>query len=172
VRLLPVAYAVLFLRLLVHSLRGVCGDWLEEEEGGDEIEKKLGDSHGINSDNNRIDPRKPGAVASSSSFSAGENEPQSVDSLVYSDEQVKRASGWIEALLDGHFNSIALKANSDSSTRRALFQAMRIVSSADKAAQQLQQLLGQWSHIYRVVHHKGEQVKPPPGLYEIEQITL
>jgi hypothetical protein len=89
-----------------------------------------------------------------------------------SDEQMKRAATWAEALLDGHFSALAMHAVAHPATRRALTCAMEAISGAEEAAEQVQSTLGLWTHISRVVHNGGQQVKPITSLYQVEHLDL
>jgi hypothetical protein len=89
-----------------------------------------------------------------------------------SDEQMKRAATWAEALLDGHFSALALHAVSHPATRRALTCAMEAISGAEEASEQVQSALGLWTHISRVIHNGGQQVKPITSLYQVEHLDL
>ena len=95
-----------------------------------------------------------------------------IDNISVADEQLKRAATWVEALLDGHFSGLALHAIGHASTRRALMQAMNVVTGAAEAAEHVQGALGLWTHISRVVHNGGQQVKPITSLYQVEQLDL
>lgn len=88
------------------------------------------------------------------------------------DEEIKRAATWAEALLDGHFSALALHAVSHAATRRALTYAMGTISGAEDSSELVQSTLGLWTHITRVIHNGGQQVKPITSLYQVEQLDL
>lgn len=88
------------------------------------------------------------------------------------DEHMKRAAVWVEALLDGHFSALALHAVSHAATRRALTYAMTTIRGAEEAAEQVQTTLGLWTHINRIIHNGGQQVKPITSLYQVEHLDL
>lgn len=88
------------------------------------------------------------------------------------DEEVKRAATWAEALLDGHFSALALHAVGHAGTRRALTYAMGTISGAEDGSELVQSTLGLWTHITRVIHNGGQQVKPITSLYQVEQLDL
>jgi hypothetical protein len=89
-----------------------------------------------------------------------------------SDEQMKRAATWAEAVLDGHFSALAMHAVAHPATRLALTCAMEAISGAEEAAEQVQSTLGLWTHISRVIHNGGQQVKPITSLYQVEHLDL
>jgi len=88
------------------------------------------------------------------------------------DEEIKRAATWAEALLDGHFSALALHAVGHAGTRRALTYAMGTISGAEDGSELVQSTLGLWTHITRVIHNGGQQVKPITSLYQVEQLDL
>ena len=93
-------------------------------------------------------------------------------SAAVTDEQLKRAITWTEALLDGHFSALALHAVSHAATRRALTGVMSTISGAEDAAENVQAALGLWTHVGRVIHNGGQQVKPITSLYQVEHLDL
>lgn len=92
--------------------------------------------------------------------------------VAVTDEHMKRAAVWVEAVLDGHFSALALHAVSHAATRRALTYAMTTIRGAEEAAEQVQTALGLWTHINRIVHNGGQQVKPITSLYQVEHLDL
>ncbi len=88
------------------------------------------------------------------------------------DEQVKRAATWAEALLDAHFSAMALNANRHEPTRFALRRALETVGSADVCCQEVESVLGLWTHISRVIEAGGVHVPPSTALYSVEQLRL
>lgn len=88
------------------------------------------------------------------------------------DEEIKRAATWAEALLDGHFSALALHAVGHAGTRRALTYAMGTINGAEDGSELVQSTLGLWTHITRVIHNGGQQVKPITSLYQVEQLDL
>eukprot|EP00597_Dinobryon_sp_UTEXLB2267_P006192 CAMPEP_0170067168 /NCGR_PEP_ID=MMETSP0019_2-20121128/6620_1 /TAXON_ID=98059 /ORGANISM="Dinobryon sp., Strain UTEXLB2267" /LENGTH=641 /DNA_ID=CAMNT_0010274497 /DNA_START=501 /DNA_END=2426 /DNA_ORIENTATION=- len=91
---------------------------------------------------------------------------------LYSDEHVKRAVAWMEAIIDGHFATIALNVVVDESTRKGLMVALQAVVNADEAAAETEDLLGLWTHVDRVVRLGSQQARPRLGLFQVEKLVL
>eukprot|EP01035_Chromulina_nebulosa_P020500 gene20500-26594_t len=76
------------------------------------------------------------------------------------DEHIKRAVSWMEAILDGHFSAIALnvcRVMLDEPTRKGLTAALKVVMHADVAATGVEDLLGVWTHISRIITHGSQE---------------
>ena len=97
------------------------------------------------------------------------------DSYLYphiTDLHVKRTISLVEAILDGHFSSLAIHAADHIPTRRALINIMTAITGAVEASEKLEALLGIWTHINRVIYEGSQQSKPITSLYQVERITL
>lgn len=88
------------------------------------------------------------------------------------DLHVKRTITLAEAILDGHFSSLAIHAADHIPTRRALINIMTAITGAVEASEKLETLLGVWTHINRVIYEGSQQSKPITSLYQVERITL
>lgn len=146
VRLLPLPCAVLLLQVVTHFLRGLCSTTAiaAEDEGSSSVSVQV-----------------PVLAVGKVHLHA-----------YVTDEEIKRAATWAEALLDGHFSALALHAVGHAATRRALTYAMGTISGAEEGSELVQSTLGLWTHITRVIHNGGQQVKPITSLYQVEQLDL
>eukprot|EP01038_Epipyxis_sp_PR26KG_P012920 gene12920-17315_t len=90
------------------------------------------------------------------------------------DDQIKNCIVWIESLLDAHFTSYALDCMGDSYVRNTLIALMETMKMTclNEIMNDMEDVMGTWSHIVRVVQHKSEQVKPMPEIYQIETLQL
>ena len=66
------------------------------------------------------------------------------------EEQVRRAVVWAEALLDSHFSAIAIHAHSDAATRLALRGLLEILAAAGDGVEPLESALAACSHAHRM----------------------
>ena len=142
VRVLPLPCAVLLLQVVTHFMRGLCAAASDNDES-------LLAAHVPVLDSSKVHLH-----------------------AYVTDEEIKRAATWAEALLDGHFSALALHAVSHAATRRALTYAMSTISGAEDSSELVQSTLGLWTHITRVIHNGGQQVKPITSLYQVEQLDL
>jgi hypothetical protein len=88
------------------------------------------------------------------------------------DREITRACGWVEALLDAHFSSLALNAISHQSTRQALAAALECIASAEQIMEQVEGTIGLWGHISRASKQGTTSIGPPSGLYRLESVTF
>jgi hypothetical protein len=95
-----------------------------------------------------------------------------VSTASFNDEHVRRAITWAEALLDAHFSAMALNASYHGPTIHALTCVMETVGTAGDAAQEVEKVLGVWTHIRRVIESGGEHVAPSTSLYQQEQLQF
>ena len=76
----------------------------------------------------------------------------------------------MEAILDAHFSVLALNASRHEATRWALHGALEVVATADLCCQEVEAVLGHWTHISHVIGAGGTHVPPSTDLYQIEQL--
>lgn len=155
VQQLPLTAAVLLLRVSIHMMRGLCENSY--------ITNNNNDHH---YHNNGIERKEATMMMNNNNFCRVHLHPY------LSDDHIKRSVTWIEALLDGHFSALAFHAVTDAATRRALTVAMQTIHGAESAAEQIQATLGVWTHIYRVLHNGGQQVRPITSLYQVEHLSV
>lgn len=91
----------------------------------------------------------------------------------FNEKHIGRAVTWMEALIDGHFSTTVLNASVHSPTRAALTRALYTVQEAENAAIELQDVLGLWVHLHRVVFNQGViGARPAEGLYQLETLSF
>lgn len=157
-QVLPPNAAVLLLRVTVNMLQGMC------------TASAFSNSAPITAVNT-LNP--PSSSPSSLSKTRNNIHPLHVHLHPnFTDEELAHAISWTESLLDGHFSALALNALRDGACRRALMLAIQAVEGADVAAEGVECVLGQWTHMQRVLFHGSKQAKPLVGIYQVEQISL
>lgn len=164
VRQLSPHVAALFLNIFAQYLDGLCT-----------INSNSSSNSGVNS-NSVVKNNAKNSVADNSGInsignnnSVGNNNSNYIDS---NDAEVRRAIVWIESLLDGHFTSFAINATISMTTRRALTNVMEIIGKVDDAITDIEECIGLWTHVNRIVRHGGEPVRPITTLYSVETLSI
>ena len=91
---------------------------------------------------------------------------------IRSDDSLIHAVSLVEAIMDAHFLPLAMHAPSDENVRRALFALVESVRDAEGSLSALENALGMWTQIERIVFSHGAHVKPTLGVYQIEKLVL
>ena len=88
------------------------------------------------------------------------------------DLHARRAIEWMEAIVDGHFTSLALQVVSNQSVYHAVLNAIKVSKDAQEAMENTTEVLGLSAHLHRILTRKGEHIQPVVGVYQLEQIVL
>jgi DNA-directed RNA polymerase len=153
IHLLPLSAAVLLLRMLSHLLNSFYHSKDINNEGVDNSEYNYDGDYNVEqkSYNNN-----------SNSISSSLNH-----------HNISRIITWIEAVIDGHFSSIALHViDNKAQTRHTLIKLMKIINCNEENNLEIQELLGLWIQMNRVIYHHGQQTKPMDTLYQVEKLSL
>lgn len=60
----------------------------------------------------------------------------------------------------------------DESTRKGLTAALEVVMHADVAVTGVEDLLGVWTHISRIITHGSQEVSAPLGIFQVEKLAF
>ena len=77
-----------------------------------------------------------------------------------------------EALLDAHFSAISLNVAFHNPTRKALSRDIATIATTDEAAQELESVIGLWTHVSRIIECGGEHVTPSTAWYQLERLRF
>lgn len=152
IHLLPLSAAVLLLRMLSHLLNSFCHSKNINNDGVDNGEYNYDGDYNYEQSNNN----------NSNYISSSLNH-----------HHISRIITWIEAVIDGHFSSIALHViDNKAQTRHTLIKLMKIINYNEENNLEIQELLGLWIQMNRVIYHHSQQTKPMDTLYQVEKLSL
>jgi DNA-directed RNA polymerase len=153
IHLLPLSAAVLLLRMLSHLLNSFCHSKNINNEGIDNGEYNYDGDYNVEQKSN--------------------NNNSNYISSSLNHHHISRIITWIEAVIDGHFSSIALHViDNKAQTRHTLIKLMKIINYNEENSLEIQDLLGLWIQMNRVIYHHGQQTKQIDTLYEVEKLSL
>lgn len=157
IHLLPLSAAVLLLRMLSHLLNSYC------------YSKNIHNNDGDN--NNDGDYNYDGDYNVEQKSNNNNKSNYISSSLNY--HHISRIITWIEAIIDGHFSSIAIHViDNKAQTRHTLIKLMKIINYNEENNLEIQKLLGLWIQMNRVIYHHSQQTKPMETLYQVEKLSL
>jgi len=158
IHFLPLSGAVLLLRMLIYILDDYC-------EIKNYHDNEINNNHHLNDDNDHNHNYK---------YMNSNNKSNNLSlSLLNSNNHISRIITWIEAIIDGHFSSIALHIiDNKAQTRQILIKLIQIINNNEINCIDIQKLLGLWIQMNRVIHHHSQQTKPMNTLYQVEKLSL
>lgn len=155
IHLLPLSAAVLLLRMLSHLLNSYCYSKNIHDDG----------------DNNNVEYNYDGDYNVEHKSNNNNKSNYISSSLNY--HHISRIITWIEAIIDGHFSSIAIHViDNKAQTRHTLIKLMKIINYNEENNLEIQKLLGLWIQMNRVIYHHSQQTKPMETLYQVEKLSL